>query len=141
MRLIVMEFGRFMCGFWLVAAWWMCAVPTLAFCHSEMRVVVKGRSVVDGGFAMRVLRDCWGEIAEHVSVRVEPIAGDGEQAQTCAIEGLRLWIFLCRLVTCLGNAVFGGWKLVWVTKCFRALKSTVTLLVSVLPLPFRRARR
>src|SRR5437879_1431844 len=34
MRLIVMELGRFMDGFRLVSAL-ECAVPTLAFCHSE----------------------------------------------------------------------------------------------------------
>jgi hypothetical protein len=42
-RLIVMELGRFINGFWPVSAWWMCAAPIVAFCHSEAGGIVKGR--------------------------------------------------------------------------------------------------
>src|SRR5438067_1067121 len=41
-RLIVMEFGRFMYWFYVEPTWWACSVPTLAFCHSETGGVVKG---------------------------------------------------------------------------------------------------
>src|ERR1700730_3717491 len=41
-RLIAMELGRVMDRFLTDRRGWVCAGPTLAFCHSETGVVVKG---------------------------------------------------------------------------------------------------
>jgi hypothetical protein len=45
----------------------MFAVPTLAFCHSETRVVVKGRSLVGAALCnVDVAPICSSEIAEYL---------------------------------------------------------------------------